>query len=119
MLFFNYQNLYFMASSDCKKIVKLLLLQAQNPIPELHGRSFVRNLEPLLSDEYSWQEKAEYVGILSYRNHPSEMFYKQYHLNLDDLPPWIPLQVVEENPLVTIEGGRILFPYEDKSRTSG
>ena len=118
MLFFHFQNLYFMASSDCKRIVKLLLLQEKNPIPELHGRSYIRNLEPLLSDEYSWQEKAEYVGVLSYRNHPSEMFYKQYHLNLDDLPPWIPLQVIEENPLIKIDKGKIVFPHENKSRAS-
>lgn len=114
MLFFNYQNLYFMASSDCKKIVKLLLLQAQNPIPELHGRSYIRNLEPLLSDEYSWQEKAEYVGILSYRNHPSEMFYKQYHLNLDDLPPWIPRDILAKNPLITVKNNQVTFPFENK-----
>ena len=118
MLFFNYTNLYFLASGDCKRIVKLLLLQSEYPIPELHGRNYIRNLEVIRDETFSYRERAEYVGILSYRNHPSEMFYKQYHLNLDDLPPWIPLQVVKENPLVTIEGGRILFPYENKPRAS-
>lgn len=118
MLFFNYTNLYFMASGDCERIVKLLLLQKEHPIPELHGRNYIRNLEPLKSESYSWREKAEYLGILSYRHHPEEMFYRKTWLELADMPPWIPLSVIKENPLVTIEGGRILFPYENQSRAS-
>lgn len=119
MLFFNYQNLFFMASGDCKRIIKLLLLQEELPIPELHGRSYIRNLEPIKDDSFSYRERAEYLGILSYRHHPEELFYRKTWLELADMPPWIPLLVLEENPLITIEGGKILFPYEDKSRTSG
>ena len=118
MLFFNYTNLYFLASSDCQKIVKLLLLQEKNPIPELHGRSYIRNLEPIKDDSFSYRERAEYLGILSYRHHPEEMFYRKTWLELTDMPPWIPLQVIEENPLITIEGWKILFPYENKPRAS-
>ena len=118
MLFFNYQNLFFMASSDCKRIVRLLLLQSQNPIPELHGRNYIRNLEPLKDDSFSYRERAEYIGVCSYRAHPEEMFYRKTWLDLADLPPWIPVSVLEENPLITIEGGRILFPYENQPRTS-
>ena len=118
MLFFNYQNLYFLASSDCKRIVKLLLLHKDHPIKELVGRSYIRNLEPIISDQFTWQDKAEYLGILSYRHHPEEMFYRKTWLNIADLPPWIPFLVIEENPLISIEGGRILFPYENKSGAS-
>ena len=118
MLFFNYQNLYFLASADCQRIVKLLLLHKEHPIKELLGNSYIRNLEPLQSESYSWREKAEYLGILSYRHHPEEMFYRKTWLEVSDMPPWIPLQVLESNPLVTIEGGRILFPYENKSGAS-
>lgn len=119
MIFFNYTNLFFLASGDCKRIVKLLLLQSEHPIPELHGRNYIRNLEPIKDDSFSYRERAEYVGLLSMRNHTDELFYKKTGLELADLPPWIPLLVLEENPLITLEGGRILFPYEDKSRTSG
>lgn len=118
MLFFNYQNLYFMASSDSKKIVKLLLLHQANPIKELVGTSYIRNLAPLQDPQFSYREKAEYVGLLSMRNHTDELFYKKTWLELADLPPWIPLLVLEENPLITIEGGRILFPYENQPRAS-
>ena len=118
MLFFNYQNLFFMASSDCKRIVKLLLLQEKHPIKELVGRSYIRNLDPIKDDSFSYRERAEYLGILSYRHHPEELFYRKKHLNLDELPPWIPLSILEGNPLITIEGGRILFPYENQSRAS-
>ena len=118
MLFFNYQNLYFMTSGDCKRIVKLLLLQSVHPIPELHGRNYIRNLEPIKDDSFSYRERAEYLGVLSYRHHPEEMFYKKTWLELADLPPWIPLLVLEDNPLITLEGGKILFPYENKSGAS-
>ena len=118
MLFFNYTHLYFMASGDCERIVKLLLLQKEYPIPELHGRNYIRNLEPIKDDSFSYRERAEYLGILSYRHHPEEMFYRKTWLEVADLPPWIPLLVLEENPLITLEGGKILFPHENKPRAS-
>ena len=114
MLFFNYQNLYFMASADCQRIVKLLLLHKEHPIKELLGNSYIRNLEPLQSESYSWQEKAEYLGILSYRHHPEEMFYRKNHLNLDDLPPWVPREVILSNPLITVINNQATFPFENK-----
>ena len=118
MLFFNYQNLYFMASADCQRIVKLFLLQETHPIPELHGRNYIRNLEPIKDDSFSYRERAEYLGVLSYRHHPEEMFYRKNWLEIADLPPWIPISILEGNPLIVIEGGRILFPYENKPRAS-
>ena len=114
MLFFNYQNLYFMASSDCKRIVRLLLLHNKVPIKQLVGTSYIRNLDPILSENYSWQDKAEYIGILSYRHHPEEMFYRTHHLNLDDLPPWIPREVILKNPLITVINNQVTFPFENK-----
>ena len=114
MLFFNYTHLYFMASGDCERIVKLLLLQKEYPIPELHGRNYIRNLEPLQSESYSWREKAEYLGILSYRHHPEEMFYRKKHLNLDVLPPWVPREVILSNPLITVINNQATFPFENK-----
>ena len=119
MLFFNYTNLFFLASGDCTKVVKLLLLQEEYPIPEMHGRNYIRNLEPIKDDSFSYRERAEYIGICSMRNHTDELFYNKTWLNIVDLPPWIPLLVLEENPLITLEGGRILFPYENQPRTSG
>ena len=118
MLFFNYTHLYFMASGDCERIVKLLLLQKEYPIPELHGRNYIRNLEPIKSEDYTSRNKAEYIGICSYRNHTDELFYGKTWLDIADLPPWIPLSILDGNPLIVIEGGRILFPYENKPRAS-
>ena len=114
MLFFNYQNLYFLASADCQRIVKLLLLHKEHPIKELLGNSYIRNLEPLQSESYSWREKAEYLGILSYRHHPEEMFYRKKHLNLDHLPPWVPREVILSNPLITVINNQATFPFENK-----
>ena len=114
MLFFNYQNLYFLASSDCKRIVKLLLLHKDHPIKELVGRSYIRNLEPIISDQFTWQDKAEYLGILSYRHHPEEMFYRKFHLNMDDFPPWVPREVIKKNPLITVINNQVTFPFENK-----
>ena len=118
MLFFNYTNLFFLASGDCKRIVKLLLLQSVHPIPELHGRNYIRNLEVLRDETFSYQERAEYIGICSIRNHTDELFYKKTWLELADLPPWIPLLVLEENPLIKIDKGKILFPHENKPGAS-
>lgn len=119
MLFYSYQNLFFLAGGDCERIVKLLLLQEEHPIPELHGRNYIRNLEVLKDETFSYQQRAEYIGLCSYRNHTDELFYGKTWLDVSDIPPWIPLLVLEDNPLITLEGGKILFPYEDKSRTSG
>ena len=118
MLFFNYSNLFFLAGCDCGKIVNLLLLQEKHPIPELHGRNYIRNLEPIKSEDYTSRNKAEYIGICSYRNHTDELFYGKTWLDIADLPPWLPLQVVEENPLIKIDKGKILFPHENKPGAS-
>ena len=118
MIFFSYQNLYFMASSDCKRIVNLLLLHEKHPIPELHGRNYIRNLEVLRDDTFSYQDRAEYIGLLSMKNHTDELFYGKTWLNIADLPPWIHIQVIEENPLIKIDKGKILFPYENKPGAS-
>ena len=118
MLFFNYTNLFFLASGDCKRIVKLLLLQSEHPIPELHGRNYIRNLEVLRDETFSYRERAEYLGVLSYRHHPEEMFYRKTWLDIADLPPWIPLLVLEENPLIKIDKGKILFTHENQPRAS-
>lgn len=114
MIFFNYQNLYFMASSDSRKIVNILLLHSEKPIKELLGNSYIRNLEPLKNPSISYQDRAEYLGILSYRNHPSEMFYRKKNMNLDDYPPWIPREVIQKNPLVIVENNQVIFPFENK-----
>lgn len=107
-----------MASSDCQRIVKLLLLQEKHPIPELHGRNYIRNLEVLKDGKFSYQDRAEYLGICSMRTHPVEMFYHKNWLEIADMPPWIPLFVIKDNPLIEINQNRIYFPYEDKPRTS-
>ena len=112
MIFFSYQNLYFMASSDCKRIVKLLLLQEKHPIPELHGRNYIRNLEVIKDENYSYQERAEYIGICSYRNHTDELFYGKTWLDLADLPPWVPREIIENNPLINVTKETITFPFE-------
>lgn len=116
MLFFNYAHLFFLAGGDCERIVKLLLLQEEHPIPELHGRNYIRNLEPIKYKRYSYQDRAEYIGLLSMRNHTDELFYEKNWLDIADLPPWIPLMFIEENPLIKIDKGKILFPYENKPR---
>lgn len=112
MLFFNYQNLFFLAGSDCQKIVKLILLQEKHPIPELHGRNYIRNLEPIKDNQYSFRERAEYIGFCSYRTHPVEMFYRKNWLEIADMPPWIPREVIQSNPLITIKNNQIHFPFE-------
>lgn len=118
MIFFNYTHLYFMASSDCQRIVKLLLLQEKHPIPELHGRNYIRNLEVIKDDSFSYQDRAEYIGVCSYRTHPEELFYRKNWLEISDLPPWILLQTIEENPLIKIDKGKVYFPYENQPRAS-
>lgn len=118
MLFFNYAHLFFMAGSDCKRIVKLLLLQEKHPIPELHGRNYIRNLEVLKDERFSYQDRAEYIGICAYRTHPVELFYRKTWIDLSDLPPWIPLEILKDNPLIEINQNKIYFPYENQPRAT-
>jgi len=118
MLFYSYQNLFFLAGGDCERIVKLLLLQEEYPIPELHGRNYIRNLSPIKDKRYCYQDRAEYIGLLSMRNHTDELFYEKNWLDIADLPPWVPLKFIEGNPLIKIDKGKILFPYENKPRAS-
>ena len=114
MLFFNYSHLFFLGGGDCERIVKLLLLQEEHPIPELHGRSYLRNLEPIKDKRYSYQDRAEYIGICSYRNHTDELFYEKNWLDIADLPPWVPRDFYENNQLIKLEKGKITFPLETK-----
>lgn len=54
------------------------------------------------------QHLAEYLGLCSLRKYPDS------HLPLDYLPKWVPLSVVQENPLVRINQNSrtIMFIYE-------
>lgn len=102
MKFFNYEELYLAARGDPEKIVKLFIWR------DTYGENWVSNVQSIVeaSKKYPALVVAEYIGICSLRPRGVTT------LRISELPPWIPHEVVQNNPLVKVDNGLIKFIKE-------
>lgn len=102
MKLFNYEEIYLAARGDPLKIVKLFLSSPSR------GDNWVMNEKAIVeaSKQYPARVVAEYIGICSLRPRGVTT------LRISELPPWIPHEVVKNNPLITVDEGLIIFNKE-------
>lgn len=107
MKFFDYKRLYEEAGGDSTKIVRLF----QKAPSE--GTAFIIN--PHIVREgmgYSNRVLAEYLGLCALRRYDNYVYFNEVDLPIYLLPPWIPLNVVQENPLIKLTEQKIEFKEE-------
>lgn len=116
MIFFNYEKLYVLSGADSSLIVLYFtnLVRDINMYKDLVGGSFVVNEKVITNNPYrlSNQQLAEYLGILSFRNYANYKFTRDSGLSLEMIPPWIPRDVLQNNPLIEIKSNKIIFNEE-------
>lgn len=106
MKFYSYENIYIAAHGNPDKMLELFYREAT-------GDNFIRNPKALV--EAFWvsnQHKSEYLGLCSFRSYSEYLRTGEVDLSLDLLPPWVPIQVVKENPLVQLTDNKIIFIKE-------
>lgn len=107
MKFFDYQKLYEEAKGDCARIIKLF-----NKSPSI-GPNFIVNPYVLRDDlGYSIRARAEYLGLCALRRYDNYIYADEVDLAGYLLPPWIPLIVVQQNPLITLTDTKLIFNKE-------
>lgn len=76
------------------------------------GKSFITGLEPIISYRfYSYKHRADYIGLCSLRNWAD--YYMFNDSTLDRRFTNMTDDALRENPLVSLEGGRIKLKWEN------
>ena len=109
MKFFDYETIYLAARGDSSKI-----LQFFKEMPSV-GKSFILN-ESIVSRNFMLPDRvlAEYLGLCSLRNYSEYLMTGNKDLEISQLPPWVPIQVAKNNPLIKITDKQIVFIKETK-----
>ena len=107
MRFFDFEKMYIAAHADPRKILEYF------GSPRYIGKNFIVNPKALV--DAFWvtdQHKAEYLGICALRSYEDYATHGVVDIRIDDLPPWISLDVIKDNPLVTITDKMIILDKE-------
>lgn len=107
MKFYDYERLYLAARGDPALILKLFFSDKT-----VDGHNFIVNESVLRNSFISEQLRAEYLGLCSLRQYSDYKNQGIVDLQLDRVPPWIPMQVIQQNPFLTTTSTQILFNKE-------
>lgn len=106
MKFYSFEKLYLLSHGNPTKILDYFK-------DEIEGENFIVNPKALVDAFWvSEQHKAEYLGLCALRNYNDYAINKEVDLDRDLIPDWVPISVIEENPLVTLTETKIIFNKE-------
>jgi hypothetical protein len=106
MKLFNYEKIYLGAHGNSDRMIELFY----QGVP---GSDFIVNPKALVDAFWvSNKHKAEYLGLCSLRSYSHYLKTKQVDLDVGLIPPWVPLSVVSENPLIKLTENTIIFIKE-------
>lgn len=109
MIYYNYRKLFIAAEGDPKLIVTYFLRANF-----FEGEDFILGVDPIKDNKVTYQHRAEYLALLSYRNKTDFLLNKIVHLTVAQLPPHIDKQQLINNPLIKLEDNRVIFPLEER-----
>lgn len=108
MKFFTYEDLFLLSHGNAT-----LLLEYFKDSKD--GIDFIVNPKALVDAFWvSDRHKAEYLGICALRSYDDYVNYEQVDLSLDLIPPWVPLDVIKDNPLIKLTDNKIILIKETK-----
>lgn len=106
MKIFDYESIYIAAHGSPDKMLELFYRGVPGP-------NFILNPKALVEAFWvSIQHKTEYLGLCSFRSYSEYLATGEVDLSLGQLPPWVPIQVVKDNPLVQLTDNKIIFIKE-------
>jgi len=111
MLFYNFEALFVASRGNSDKIVSYYHRTATRSYTQ---PNFIVNSKVLVDTFWlSPRQKAEYLALLSLRDYGDyvETGYTGYKLY--NLPPWIPIEVAKNHPLIQLTDKEIIFTKEE------
>jgi len=106
MKHFNYEDIFILSHGNPS-----LLLDYYRDSTE--GINFIVNPKALVDAFWvSDKHKAEYLGICALRSYDDYLNNKEVDLHIDLIPPWVPIEVIKDNPLVTTTETKIILSKE-------
>lgn len=113
---FSYYKLFTLAYGNAELIVKafIKLYQKDEDYTCLTGDDFIVNPSAVVFNKYNltYQQRAEYLGILSLRNYAHYKTHGYTDLNMARIPSWIKADVVNNHPLIEIKDNELIFKEE-------
>lgn len=97
MIRFDYERLFIAAHGDPDNMLKLFKR-------ETYGPNFILNPEMGVA---SSRHKAEYLGFCALRSYTEYLDSGLVDVRLDLVPPHVPLEIVEDNPLLKLTNNSI------------
>lgn len=116
MLFYSYEKLYLLQRGDSAKIMNLFgrLVQNKHDVTAyLTGHNWILNPQFLFLTKTSDIQKAEFLGLLSFRHYSEYKTTGKTELSVRDLPSWVDLSKLTPSTLWQKEGNTIVFPTEN------
>jgi hypothetical protein len=107
MKFYSYEDIYLLSHGNPS-----LLLEYFKDSNK--GKNFIVNPKSLV--DAFWvtdRHKAEYLGICALRSYDDYLTKGTVDLSLDLIPDWVHLEVITDNPLVTITETKIILKKEN------
>ncbi len=108
MKFFNYESIYIASHGRPERLINYFWNSKCGP-------NFIINERAVVAARFiSKRHIAEYLGICSLRCYDYYLETGDVDLSLDLVPDWVPLSIVEENPLLTLNENTIQLIKETK-----
>jgi len=128
MVLFNWKKIYSETKGSSSKILLIFEYITYRPLPlnkqdpfyslaqvDWGGSSFLLNPEDLLKDHrHTKRERAQYIGLASFRNMGEFLAYGNVKLDLSKCP--IGKDTLNRNRLLTVEKDKVLFYWEEVAR---
>lgn len=106
MKLFNYERIFIVSHGVPSKMLKAFNKEKTGP-------NFIINQKVLVDSFWlSDRQKAEYLGICALRSYEDYLFGGVTTLSIHSVPKYVPLEIIRENPLITIENEIIIFNKE-------
>lgn len=101
---FDYEKLYLLSLGESNTLLKFFRQS------NVTGNHYIKNERIVVANPHRLSDRtlAEYLGLCSLRTYP------EVDLPVERLPPWVPMSIVQENPLIKLSNDKrtIMFIYE-------
>lgn len=107
MKFYNFETLWIISHGNPTRLVEYFKDSTK-------GENFMVNPKALV--DAFWltdRQRAEYIGICALRNYSDYIREGEVNLLLDFIPPWIPMEVIENHPLTQLTNTHIILLKEN------
>ena len=106
MKFFDYEKIFILGHGRPTQMLDYYKQSTRGPDFIVNPRALVAGF--WLTDRH----KAEYLGICALRSYEDYKYRGITDLDIDDIPSWVPLAIIKENPLIQLTETKLIFLKE-------